>query len=205
GPRVQMIFARRMWFSLASECAALHRLSCGGKTLPQRVQLVESANAVRSQLERAIRRVDRPWQSGRLAGEVCVHPVGSRPPLCDGPDDERLPTAGVPGDEDARHSRHVGVVATDVAALVQLDTELLDDAVSLRADEAHRKKDELRRQLTLGPLDGHERTVLEPDLADLESPHVAVLVAEDRGGADRIQPIASLLVRGGDPEDHRVG
>src|SRR4051794_17804804 len=76
-------------------------------------------------------------RQGRRAGEVVVDRGGRRTALGYRPDDEGLPAPGVTCDEDTRHRGHVGVVADDVAALVQLHLELGHDAVLLGAREAH--------------------------------------------------------------------
>ena len=49
------------------------------------------------------------------------------------------------------------VVAGDVAPFVELDAELLEQALALRADEAHRQQHQLARQLEVGALDLLER------------------------------------------------
>ena len=53
-------------------------------------------------------------------------------------------------------------VARHVAAAVDLDAERVDQALALRAGEAHREEDQVRRQLPLGALD-----LLEPPLDPL--------------------------------------
>ena len=62
------------------------------------------------------------------------------------------------------------VVAGDVAALVELDAELLEQAALLRADEAHRQQHELGRELEVGALDLLEAAVDHLDLVEHAAP-----------------------------------
>ena len=82
------------------------------------------------------------------------------------------------------------VVARDVAALVELDAELLEQALALRTDEAHREQHELARQLEVGALDLLERHAavddLLLDLVRAQRAHVAVVVAEEALGVHRV-------------------
>ena len=91
------------------------------------------------------------------------------------------------------------VVARDVAPLVELDAELLEQALALRADEAHREQHELARQLEVGALDLLERHPavddLLLDLVRAQRADVAVVVAEEALGVDRVHPLAALFVR----------
>ena len=72
--------------------------------------------------------------------------------LGDRPDDQRLAAAGVAGGEDAgaRRSRSR---RGDVAAGVEVQRELLDDALVLRVQEAHRQQHEVGAELELAALD----------------------------------------------------
>ena len=97
----------------------------------------------------------------------------------------------------------------DVAALVELDAELLEQTRALRADEAHREQHELARQLEVGALDLLERHAavdeLLLDLVGTQRAHVAVVVAEEALGVHRVHALAALFVGGRDAVDHRVG
>src|SRR3954447_5869549 len=77
---------------------------------------------------------DHQWAFGRRdrrrkrrgTGEVSVHGCSRGATFRDRPHDERLAAAGIACDEHARHRRLVLAVPGDVAALVNLDAELLD-------------------------------------------------------------------------------
>ena len=77
---------------------------------------------------------------------------------------------------------------------VELDAELVEQAVALGADEAHGQQHELARQLEVGALDLLEAAVDHLDLVGPQRPHVAVVVAEEALGVDREHPLAALLV-----------
>ena len=100
---------------------------------------------------------------------------------------------------------HEPVVARHVAAVVDLDAERVDQALALRAGEAHGEEDQVGRQLALGALDLLEPAVDPLHLVQQQRAEVAVLVAQEALGVDRVQPLAALLVGAGDPHDHRVG
>ena len=91
-------------------------------------------------------------------------------------------------------------VAGDVAALVELDAELLEQPGALRADEAHREQHELARQLEVGAVDLLERHAavdeLLLDLVRAQRADVAVVVAEEALGVHRVDALAALFVRG---------
>src|SRR5215208_1885420 len=93
-------------------------------------------------------RRDGSRQLGR-AGEVRVDTGRTRPALGDGPDDQRLPSTGIPTGEDPVDVGRVVLVAGDIAPLVQGDAELSHHGVSLRPDETHRQQYELGRYLAL--------------------------------------------------------
>ena len=94
-------------------------------------------------------------------------------------------------------------VARHVAARVELDAELLEHALLLRAEEAHREEHELARQLEVGALDLLELAVDHLDLVGAQRAHVAVVVAEEALGVDAVDALAALLVRRRHPEDVR--
>src|ERR1051326_5474219 len=57
----------------------------------------------------------------------------------DRPDDERLPGTEIPAREDARNGRHVVAISGHVAALVELDAEIVDRPAALGAEKAERQ------------------------------------------------------------------
>src|SRR5207302_1107648 len=84
-------------------------------------------------------------------------PFGA-PAFVDGPDDQALAAAHVAGGEHARDARgELAVLRLGVRALVLDHAELFED-LTLRPEEAHRQKYELRRVELLGAGDflGHE-------------------------------------------------
>ena len=99
-------------------------------------------------------------------------------------------------------------VAGDVAPLVELDTELLEQSFALRPDESHREQHELARELEVGALDLLERhAAVDELLLDLVGPqraHVAGVVAEEALGVHRVHALAALLVGRRDAVDHRI-
>src|SRR6266508_389855 len=139
------------------------------------------------------------------AHQVGVHAAGRAPRLADGPDDEGLAALHVAGREDARQARHPVPVPPDIAALGELDAELLEHPGALGADESHGEERQLAGEDELGAGDLLERdaaVVLHHlDLRDLQRPEVPPLVAEKALGRDRVDAIAALLVRGGDALD----
>src|SRR3984957_9694631 len=64
-------------------------------------------------------------------------------PLGDGPYNERLPAAHIARGEDSGKRRHVVLIGGDVAAIVELNSELLDHSVPHGAEESHRDKDKI--------------------------------------------------------------
>ena len=67
------------------------------------------------------------------------------------------------------------VVPGHVAPLVDVDTEGVDEALALRAGEAHGQEDQVGRELALGALDLLEAAVDPLDLVQQQRPHVAVV------------------------------
>src|SRR5262249_14209627 len=98
----------------------------------------------------------------------------------------------------ARHERRV---AAHVAALVELDAELLDHPLTLGPDEAHREEHELARQLEVGALDLLETAVDHLDLVRDEGAHLAVVVTDEPLSVDAVHALAALLVGRRHPED----
>ena len=93
------------------------------------------------------------------------------------------------------HRGHELRVADDVAAAVDLDAERVHEPLALRAGEAHGQEDQVGRQLALGALDLLEPAVDPLDLVQEQRADVAVVVAEEPLGVDRVEPLAALLVR----------
>ena len=104
-----------------------------------------------------------------------------------------------PHDEHAVDVRHPVGVAGDVAALVELDAELLEQAVRARGPT----KPIARSTSSHGssksvPSTFSNSAAVDDLLLDLvgpQRPHVAVVVAEEALGVDREDPLAALLVR----------
>src|SRR5690349_21972678 len=72
--------------------------------------------------QRACRGRDRRRQFADTA-QVAVDGSGGAAPLGDGPDDQRLAAAHVPGHENPGHRGGVRAVPGDVAPLVEIDAE----------------------------------------------------------------------------------
>src|SRR5690606_6477573 len=122
---------------------------------------------------------------------------GGGPSLGDRPHDERLATTGVTGDEHPLDAAHVIQVAPDVPALVELDAQLLDQALALRSREAHRQQHELRGDDLLAAGDLLEATVDQLDLHESQAADVTLVVPDELLRRDRVDPLAALLVRRG--------
>src|SRR6266849_7562269 len=74
----------------------------------------------------------------------------------DRPYDERLAAAHVAGGEDSGNRRHIVLVGGDVAAIVKLNSELLDHAVADGTEESHGDEDQVSVHRELGARDGLE-------------------------------------------------
>ena len=81
----------------------------------------------------------------RLAHQVLVDRGGAGAALGDGPHDQALAAAHVAADEHAVDVWSPSLVAGDVAPVVELDAELLEQALALGADEAHGQQHQLAR------------------------------------------------------------
>ena len=132
----------------------------------------------------------------------------ARAPLGDGPNDQRLASPHVAADVHPVDVGGVGAVSGDVASGIEVDAEPLCQGSLLRTGESHGEEHQVRPEHLLAALDGLEGhpTVGEGllDPVGPESGQVAVL-AEEFGGVDGEDPLASLLVCGGDPVEHRPG
>src|SRR6266852_1586996 len=141
-----------------------------------------------------------------LAHQVEIDAAGGAPAFRDGPDDERLSPLQVTGREDPGHARHPVRITPDIAAVRELDSEVGEQPLAPRAQEAHGQENQLRLHRILGA-----RNILEADpaaLADHLDPDGvqrgdAPLLAGEVGGIDGILPRAALLVGRGDAEDIR--
>src|SRR4029453_5071167 len=134
------------------------------------------------------------WGRGGGAGEVGVHAIGAGPALGDRPDDQGLTTAGVTAGEDTVDRGLVVLVPLHVATLVQLDAELLEEALALRAEEAHREQHQLGPAGPLGAPDRDQTAVLELPLDQVQPGDVALGIGLEVDGGDRVDPLATLLV-----------
>src|SRR5690606_16579574 len=88
----------------------------------------------------------------QLAGahQVGVDSLGALAALTDRPHDQRLAPAHIPAGEDVRRrGAVVRDVGLDVAARVQLDRRLFDEALVTRADEAHGEQHQVGLELEL--------------------------------------------------------
>src|SRR6478609_392206 len=79
------------------------------------------------------------WRDGYreqgVAGQEAVDMVRAAAAFGDRPHDEALAAAHVAGREHLRHARGERGVALHVRALVELDTELFEQSLALRAEE----------------------------------------------------------------------
>ena len=64
-----------------------------------------------------------------MSHQVFVDTHGSFAAFPDRPHNQRLATAGIASGEDSGNRRHVVIVGLDVAARIELDSELFDEAV----------------------------------------------------------------------------
>src|SRR5690606_4092496 len=203
GPMVHTIFALRMVVTLSPESDPARGTFASadvplGRLSAQRGDVRPDRRAGRRHRHRQV----------RPAAQVTVHRCRAGPPLGDRPHDERLSTAGVPGDEHAGHGRGERLVVCDTPTLVDLDPELLDEALPGHTLEADGDEDELGGDDPLGALDRRRGPVRVPH--HLDHPQVGHLPLA--GGAvgeelERRRPehaLAALLVGGGDGEDPRV-
>src|SRR6202008_4752584 len=102
------------------------------------------------------------------------------PAFADGPDDQRLAAAHVAAREDLGVAGLIPQgVREDVAALVQLEAEVLDHPLLHRAEEAHGEQHEIGLELELGTGDRLELAVSPRADQLLDLP---VLTLEAHGG-----------------------
>src|SRR5271157_4595676 len=69
--------------------------------------------------------------------QACIGAGRSLAAFRDSPHDERLAAAHVAGSENPGNRRHVVLVGSDIATVVELNSQLLDHSVSHRTEEAH--------------------------------------------------------------------
>src|SRR5690606_22198868 len=140
------------------------------------------------------RRSDRCGQF-RLAPQELVDGGGRCAALSDGPDNERLATTGVPGDEHPGHGCGVTLVTRDPSPFVDLDAELLDESLTRPALETECEQHQAGRDDPLGPLDRLGMAVAahdvdQTDVADLARARRPVGEELDGGRAEH--PLAAL-------------
>ncbi len=139
------------------------------------------------------RRRDRRGEEG-LPHQPGVDPGCARTALGDRPHDEALAAAHVAAGEDARLVGHEHGIALDVAARIEVDAELLEQALLLRAEKTHRQEHQLHGQLEVGALDLLELAVDHLHLVGTQRAHVAVVVGKEALGVDAVDTVATLLV-----------
>ena len=144
----------------------------------------------------------------RLARQEQVHAARAAAPVGDRPDDQRLAALHVAGREDRRHARHPVRVSRDGAAIGHRTPNCSSSPVrsgpvnpiasstrsacsSNGAEPGDRLEDRAARHDPAFDVDRAQRR------------DVARRVADEALGRDGKQPLASLLVRGGDAEDLR--
>ena len=150
----------------------------------------------------------RAWQV-RLAHEPQVDRPGALAALVDRPHNKRLATADVARSEHALPTRHVVGAGLHVAAGIELQPEVGDGAMLLRANEAHREERQLARPLLLRAR--HLAELLLPggligvplDADGLEAAKAALRVALKLLREDAELAAAALLVRRTRPHHHR--
>ena len=132
----------------------------------------------------------------------------ARPPLGDGPHDEALAPGHVAAHE---HPFAIGLpvrVAGHVAPGVELEAELVHHPAAFGAEEAHGQQHELARQLEFaarrpartpgGPPSSRTSTRWPARARTAPLPS-----STNRGGGHAVDPVATLLVGRGGPEDER--
>ena len=136
-----------------------------------------------------------------------IDAAGGLAAFADRPDHERLAAAHVAAGEDARHAGACSLVGLDVAALVELQAELGDDAVGLGTDEnpspAARGPPARSSRCRAPPSSAAGRRCGDPfDVHRLQPGHPARL-AEELLGQDAPEPLAAFLVRAAGAQLHR--
>ncbi len=180
GPRVATILARRM-----------------RGTLP--------ANGYRrADKQLTCSRRNRGRQVGR-AHEVLVDGSRGSTPLGDRPDDQRLPAAGIAGNEDAADI-DCGTARRDARSPRSV-TET--PSCSTRPFASGPTKPIARKTKSAGispagALPGTESALVRLDVDQLQRPHPTVAVVDEALGRDGEDPLATLLVRARDAVGHRV-
>ncbi len=86
---------------------------------------------------------------------------------------------------------------------VVVDVQQIQPRAVLGPDEAEGEEHEVGGDLPLGPLDLGERAVDHLDLVQDQRPHSTVAVVDEPLGVDAEEPVAALLVGGGDLVHHR--
>src|SRR5687768_6255592 len=124
-----------------------HRLARSARSITRRLRQVRQTcfkyvRAIPLTLAAtAAGRRDRASADGAqtFGAEERVHARRDPSAVGDRPDDERLTTRGIAGGEDLRDVGRTARRGDDVAAAVERQAEIGDQAFLLRADEAHRE------------------------------------------------------------------
>src|ERR1700680_150266 len=109
---------------------------------------------LRSDLSRS--RSQRDNRLDRECLQISIDTGGSFAALRDCPHDKGLPAAHVARREHPGNGRHVILIRGHVAAIVELNSQLLDHPVAHRTEESHRDQDEVGVHHELAASDGFE-------------------------------------------------
>ena len=145
----------------------------------------------------------------RLAHEPQIDRPGALAALVDRPHDKRLATADVARSKHALPARHVVGPGLHVAARVELEPQVGDGALLLRAHEAHREQRQLARPLLLRARQFLElllpggRILIPLDPHGREAAKVAGGITQKLLREDAELALAALLVRRARPHHHR--
>ena len=110
------------------------------------------------------------------------------------------PATNTPGTRSAYDA-----VAGDVAALVELDAEVVEQPVTLGPGEAHGQQHQLAGDLRSVPATGSNRPLGQSTSVSRSARTPPSASPRNSCGGDGVDPLAALLVGGGHPVDHRVG
>jgi len=134
------------------------------------------------------------WQRLRIFREqVVVNCLRRLTAFGDGPNYERLAAPHVARGEHTLNGCHVFSVRRDVAALIQLQPQLLDHAVSHRSEKSHRQQNEISFDGEFTSTDGLKFR-RRADTHGVNALHVPVLVAFEPNAVDAPFANAALFV-----------
>ena len=139
-------------------------------------------------------RSDAPARARTTPHEEPINTGRARTTFGDGPHDEALTSSHVAGDEHARNTRHVRIIAPHVPALVELDSESIEPATLLGSHETEGQEHEIGRDLAIGAVDFHERAVLHLDFMEKQRTHSSVSIVDEAFGVDAVETISTLFV-----------